>query len=191
MRRRTAWRARWTGVVACGVVVVGGCVGTTDRGEFDAIIQERGGGFTAELPLEAVDVVAAELGVEDFDVRSMSVTPASELVVMEVRDPQVPANLDTYVVRRGEVESVEPVRLSASDDLAVQTYPVSSLALDRVEAMVDTALARFDEGGYVSSLTVNGSGDEAIFFQMALESPRSTATARFTREGELVDVTRT
>lgn len=184
-----AWRAVTIGAVACGVVVVGGCVGTTDREEFDEIIQERGGGFTSELPLDAVAAVASDLGVEDIAVRSISITPPSEMVVMEVRDPSVPANLDRYVVRRGEVDEVEPVRLSATDDLDATTFLASEVALDRIEEMVDSALARFDPAGYVTSMSVGGTSG-SLTIHMSLESPRATATATFTGAGELVEVTR-
>lgn len=189
--RRRGW-ARWASVVAvsCWALVAGGCIGTIDRDDFNAVIQERGGGFTSELPLNAVAAVATELGVDDFEVRAVTVTSAVETVVLDVRDPAIPENLDRYVVRRGAVDSVEPIRLTASDDLDVQTFPVSGLAFDEIETMVDSALAEFDPEGYVSAMTVSRLGD-GVVIELALESPRSTGTARFTGEGELLEVTRT
>jgi hypothetical protein len=178
-------------VGALAAVAAGGCIGTTDREAFNRVIQDRGGGFTSDLPLEAVDAVAAEVGEDDFELRTMSVTPSSETVVMEVRDPAAPENLDQYVVRRGDVDSVEPVRLGASDDLDQQTFPVSSLALDRIERMADAALAEFDAEGYVTSLSASQVAEGEITFHVALESPRSRASATFTAEGELIEVTRT
>jgi hypothetical protein len=177
--------------VACGAAVVAaGCVGTTDRDDFTAIVQERGGGLTSDLPLDAVAAVGDELGVDDFEVRSLSVTPLDATVVLEVRDPDVPANLDRYVVWRGAVDGVEPIRLSAGDDLDAETFPVSGLALDETDAMVDAALAGFDDpGGYVTSLgAARDGGDVAI--GLALESPRASATALFTADGALVEVAR-
>jgi hypothetical protein len=150
----------------------------------------RGGGLTSDLPLDAVAAVADELDVDDFEIRSLSVSPLDTTVVLDVRDPAVPAHLDRFVVRRGSVDDIEPIRLSADDDLDAQTFPVSGLALDETEAMVDAALADFDEGGYVSSLRADRQGDETAIV-LALESPRATATATFTAGGELVAVTRT
>lgn len=172
------------------MVAAAGCIGTTDRDDFNRIIQDRGGGFTSDLPLDAVDAIAAEVGEDDFELRTISVTPSSETVVLEVRDPAVPENLDRYVVRRGDVDTVEPIRLSASDDLDQQTFPVSSLALDRVEQMADAALADFDRDGYVTSLSASQVSEGEITFRLALESARSTASATFTAEGELIEVTR-
>jgi hypothetical protein len=178
-------------LAALAVTLAGGCIGAVDRDDFDRVIQERGGGFTSDLPLDAVEAVAGELDVEDFDVRSMSFTASTETVVLEVRDPAAPENLDQYVVRQGDVDTVEPLRLSASDDLDQQTFPVSSVALDRIESMVDVALDGFDaRGGYVSSASVGLIGDGDVTFQLSLESPRATAVARFTGGGELVEVTR-
>jgi hypothetical protein len=169
--------------------VVGGCVGTTDRDEFDAIIQERGGGVTAELPVDAVAAVADELGVDDFEMRLMSVSPPNQLAVIEVRDPAIPANLDRYTVRKGSVESVEPVRLSASDNLDAETFLASTVAFDRLDEMADTAVAGFDPEGYVTSIVVSGGG-ETPEVRLSLESPRASGTATFTSAGELVEVVR-
>lgn len=199
MRRGGPGRGGWVGAVAAGlaavVAVIGsGCIGTTDRAEFNETIRQRGGGLTSELPGDAVAAVAAELdvAVDDVEVRTVTVTPLDATVVLEVRDPAVPGNLDRYVVRRGAVDEVAPIRLAASDDLDAQTFPVAGLALDEVESMVDAALAEFGPGGYVSSLSAGRTGPgDGVVIQLALESPRAAATARFTPGGELLEVTRT
>jgi len=164
-------------------------VGTTDRDEFNEIIQERGGGVTADLPLDAVAAIGDELGVEDFEMRSMTVSPPNQLVVVDVRDPAVPANLDTYTVRRGSVESVEPVRLSASENLDATTFPASGVAFDRLDEMADTAVAGFDANGYVTSISVTGGGETPTIL-LSLESPRASGNATFTAAGDLVEVVR-
>jgi hypothetical protein len=174
-----------------GVAAGTGCIGTTDREDFDRTMAERGGGFTSELSLDAVDTVATELGTRDFEVRSLALYPPVETVVLEVRDPTAPGNLDRYEVRSGGIDSVEPVRLAAADDLDRQTFPVSSLALDRIESMVDGALAAFDrEGAHVSGVSAGRDGDRVVFL-LRLESPRAVGTARFTAEGEPIDATPT
>jgi hypothetical protein len=171
-------------------VAAGGCIGTTSRDHFEQIINDRGGGFTSELATDAVDAVAERLGVDDFRIRHMSLYPPGEQVVMEVRDPQVPGNLDTYTVRKGKIDEVEPVRLSSSDDLGRDTFPVSSLALDQVEEMVDAALADFDaRNGYATSMSVGLQGEGKPVFSLSMESERASATAELTAAGELIEVT--
>src|SRR4030095_13892986 len=94
------------------------------------------------------------------------------------RSPPTLERLPRYVVRRRAVEQVQPVRLTATDILDTQTFPVSGLALDRVEDMVDTALAHFPSDGYVTSMSIDRTGD-GVEIELALESPRTQAAARF------------
>jgi hypothetical protein len=188
--------------MVAGVVVLAGCIGATDRSDFEETIGERGSGLTEELPRQALDAVAAELGVdvEELAVRSMTVTGTSDSVSLEVRDPGTPENLDQYVVGGGSIDSVEPVLLSAEEDLDLTTFPVTGLAFDRIENMVDEALARFDQlGAVATTLTVTlvsqgageGKSEPVAGFGLSLESPRATGTASFTAAGELVEVVRT
>ncbi|HEY8545722.1 MAG TPA: hypothetical protein VIL36_11765 [Acidimicrobiales bacterium] len=189
MRSRLPWRAS-RAVLACGVaLVVGGCVGTIDREDFNRTIQQRGGGVTPELPQNAVDAIADRLGVEDFAFRSLTINPPNELVVVDVRDPVTPVNLDTYTVRRGTVERVVPVRLSAEVDLDAETILVSTVAFDRLDEMADAAIAEFDRDGYVTSISATAL-DETATISMSLESDRASATARFTAAGDLIEVVR-
>ena len=195
---RGGWAA-FAGAAALGLgAVVGpGCIGTTDRRDFNQEIQARGGGLTSELPMTAVHTVASALGVIDFDVRTLSVTPLDGTVVLEVRNPFAPENLDRYMVVRGTVSQVEPVQLAAEEVLDGETFPVSGVALDQVDAMVDAALAGFVSDGYVTSMTVTRSPDDTpgdttheIVISFALESPRAVGTARFTGDGEPIAVVR-
>ena len=124
-----------------------------------------------------------------LDVRTLTVTPQDGTVLLDVRDPSVLEHLDRYVVRHGAVQSVQPVRLNATDILDTQTFPVSGIPLDRVEDMVDAALAEFAPDGYVTSMSIDRASD-GVEIEMALESPREAATARFNGDGELVEVIR-
>ena len=191
MRTWLPRRGGWAGLALASAAVLGvGCVGTTDRRDFNREIQARGGGLTSDLPTSAVDVVGEALGVIDFEVRTLIVTPLDGTVVLDVRDPSAHENLDRYVVRGGSVWQVEPIQLAAGDVLDTQVFPVSSVALDEVDAMVDTALVEFVSDGYVTSMTINRTAEDVVV-TLALESPRAAGTARFTGDGQLIEVVRT
>lgn len=186
-------RSRAVAVVAAvtvGVLATTACVGATPREEFIEVVQERGGGFTSASSLAAVDAVREQLGETDFRVRTFSMSTQGTVVTMEVRDPAAPQNLDRYVVDDGRIRSVDPVVLEADAQLETGTFPVSTLRLDRVDAMVDAALAAFGvTDGYVASMRVSGPAGSRVI-TASLESPRARATATFTLDGDLLDVER-
>lgn len=194
--RHVRWRDRSAGITLATIVLVAvaGCVGTVDRDEFNQIIQERGGGFTSELALDAVDAVGQRQGVDggQVELKTLSLNPSVQTVVLEVQDPAVRENLDRYVVREGSIDSVEPMQVRADEDVDAETFPASRVALVRIERMVGTALAEFDsDGGYVSSLNVSLWSEGNIVFYLGLESPRSSGNALFDAEGRFIRVDRT
>ena len=181
--------------VVAVICLATGCIGSVDRSDFEAEVNARGGGFDQALVIESVDAVAGELGTSDFEITLMVVTSRSGTVSMIVRDPGNPANLDTFSLTNGSISSVEPVRLSAADDIDVASLPIAGLALDRLDAMSQIALSEYDVAGdYITGVSVDvvpsgqpdTPGQLRILF--SLESPRSSATAEFTAAGELVEV---
>lgn len=177
-------------------LLLSSCIGTISRNDFDEEIQARGGGFDQDSVLEVVEDLERRLGTADLRVRSFSISPASGFVVLEVRDPDAPRNLDRFVYENGDMQSTEPVQVSASEDLDALTFPLSVFALDRLEEMVDAALIAYDaEGGYVDGLRLDRrdrsdaeGGGVAYEILITLESPRSSAQASFTADGELIGV---
>lgn len=185
---------RRVALLLVGALLVTGCVGTVDRAEFEAEIQARGGGVDQDLVIDAVDGVAARVGTAEFEVTTLTAVPLSTVVSLEVRDPRAPDQLDGYTFSNGDLVSVEPVQVRADDRLDARSMPVGSFALDDLEAMADEALAAFaTDGGYVEMIILavapapeGAEPTGAVLFQ--LESPRSSATATFTPDGELVAV---
>ena len=183
-------------VLVVGALLLAGCVGTVDRSDFEAEIQARGGGFDQAMVIDAVDGVAARVGTDEFEITRLTANPMAGLVTMQVRDPRAPDQLDDYTFRRGSLESVDPVQVSAADDLDADAFPIAGFALDRLDDMVDDALDAYDtDGGYVDGVslvrvgtTEAGQGVGAV--QLQLESPRSSAVARFTPGGELISLER-
>lgn len=112
-------------------------------------------------------------------------------MTLAVRDPKIPGNLDHYRATGGELESVAPARVGAGTDLDDVTFAASEVAWDRVEAMVDTALAEFGApDGHVARMSVLRHPRAGPVVELALESARAGATARFSATGELLEVGR-
>jgi hypothetical protein len=172
-----------------------GCVGATDRSDFQQVIASRGGGVTTELWMSSLDAVQNHLGTDDFEIRDLSLKGGDRPVVtLEIRDPSDADLLDRYTVRGGsDVSSVDPVIVSANESLGGHLFRVSELgALDNLDAMVDAALLEFGRpDGHVSFFSVSRPAEgQAVVITAGLESDRATGTARFTADGELIGVER-
>lgn len=170
------------------------CVGVTDRDDFDALVDQRGGGLSDDLLPAALEAVADRLGAEagSLGLLQVSVSPGDRSVVLTVRDPGAPGNVDRYVYRaRDGLDAPEPVQVSVADDLDAQTFLVADTpALALVEEMADAAFAELGfDGPHVESVTASRStGDVRV--QMAIESDRARGQASFTADGALVEAVR-
>jgi len=176
--------------MAIVALVAAGCVGSIPREDFDAEIRSRGGGLNQQLVLDAVAAVGDHVGTDDFEITSMQVTPSSAVVTMQVRNPNRPENLDDYTYRSGELDDPKAVQLSATDDIDSRAFRVQSVALNKLNDMVDTALQRYaTEGGYVTSVSIRPRFESGVVTPeiiLGLESPRSKANATFDADGNFM-----
>ena len=181
-RRSSAWA-----LTVATALAASGCIGATDRRDFEAEIERRGGGVTSELVADPLDRLRAEIGVNDPELLSLTVSPLTRTVVMEVRDPTRRRNVDRYVSRGGRLDDPEPVRISASDDLDARTFRPSDLpALDDLEGVADRAIEALEFGdAHVDSINV-GVRNGAPVLSVHVSSPRSVGTAVFDGDGALL-----
>jgi hypothetical protein len=172
-------------------VLLSGCVGVTDRDDFAAEVQRRGGGVTSDLVSGPMDQLRDRLGDNDPELLALSITPASRYVALQVRDPDERGNVDDYVSRNGHLGDPAPVRVSATDDLDGRTFRVSQLpALDHLEDVADDSIAAlgFDDA-YVTSIDVSVT-DGTPGLRVSVGSPRATGTATFNADGQLLSAVR-
>lgn len=181
--------------MAGAVLVLTGCVGTVSRDEFEAEVRSRGGGFDEDLVIEAVDHVARDVGTPDFEITGLTASMPAGVVTMDVRDPKRPDRLDDYTFRGGDLVSVEPVQLSASDDLDAEAFPISDFALDQLDEMVDASIEAFDaEDGYAQTVTFHAqpSAEDPArlepLVRVHLESSRASAMTTLAPDGRLLSV---
>lgn len=187
-RRSTAL----AGALVAVAVLAGGCVGVTDRDEFDAMIDARGGGATSDLGLEAIAAVAERIGAEDLEMTQLTINPGGRIVVIEARDPGERQNLDRWIYRsRGGLDDPEPVQVSAADDLDARTFRASQLpALARVEELSDATFAALElDAASVESIVGTVVQGSPILL-LSVESPRARGAARFTGDGTLLEAAR-
>jgi hypothetical protein len=183
-------RARRGSITALAIATALGlaaCIGATDRSDFEAEIERRGGGVTSELAAEPLERVRDELGVDDPELLALSITPLTRTVVLQVRDPARRRNVDRYVFRGDALDDPEPVQISAADDLDARTFRPSQLpALGDLEGLADQAIGalRFEDA-YVDSIDV-GLRNGAPVMTVHVSSPRSVGTAVFDGAGTLL-----
>ena len=186
--------SRWVRHVVAGATVpilVTGCIGATDRSEFDDEVRRRGGGITSAWIDDALDVAAAELDVadgDDLEVLTLLINGTSRTVTVNARRGDRPEFVDSVTVREGEWFATVPIRDADELPLDDLTIALGELPLDALEEMVDTALVEFGEpDSYVTTVSVSrGSGEPRITMQIA--SIRRTGAAVFDANGVLQEI---
>jgi hypothetical protein len=197
-----------------------GCIGAVDRGDFEDIVRERGGGLVSALPTEAIAAVRERLSVTDFQVGVIMLTAPNSsqfrLVVpdqpdqltrflngthdfagpqavarLRIRVPQQPEQLDDYTFAQGALSAPSPVRVAASDDLDGESFAVSEVTgLSRLEEIVDTAIARSGLDNGYVSVILVNRFGRDILITVNVTSPRAEAVAQFDSTGAFIRVQR-
>ena len=126
-RRRTA------SLAAIFVVVATGCVGSVDRDEFNRIVQERGGGLSQALVIDAVTALEDELGVDPLVVQSIVAT--NETVTIEAVSPQFPDEIDRFTFSDGDLSDPNPA--SALPDLSIPDISIPDITIPDLPPGVD------------------------------------------------------
>lgn len=192
---RSGGRLPWRGALGVVVASCAGCVGATDRTDFEAEVESRGGGFSEDIVIDAVAGIAEEVGTDDFEITHLVVSPLTPVVSARVRNPDAPDELDDYTFRGDELVEVQPVRLTNATVLDAVVLPIGDFALDRLDEAVDVALEEFGaSGGHATSVRLTTQplsgrpGPPVGRVVVDVESPRAAATVTFTPDGELIGI---
>ena len=188
---------RWRGgrrslaFAAGGALLAAGCVGSTPRADFNADLQARGGGVTAEQFQVAAELVADEVAVADADdlqLISLSASGTARTYSFVARRGDQPDFVDTVVVRDERIVSVEPVQDAGEDDLDALSVAFGDLPVEDTEALIDQAIVEFGDPDTVLTrfgLSTFPGNDPTI--RVDVESPRRTGTIVYDLDGELIE----
>lgn len=186
------WRARSL-AIATLALAASGCIGATDRADFDAEVRARGGGITSAWIAEGVDLIAAEVGVSgtsEMQMVTLSISPPNRTVTGQARRGDQPNFVDVVTVKEGAVVSITPIQDADQLPLDDITFRADSVPIAEIEALGDTALAEFGEDdGFVTMISVSLNNGEPMI-TMSLASARRTARALFDASGTFLEVTR-
>ena len=202
---------RWAvAVLASGSILATGCVGSVDRDEFNRVVQERGGGLSQELVIEAVDALERELDVDPLIVQAIVAT--NEVVTIDAASTEFPGEFDRYSYQGGELgeptpagqiptvsipdlpEGVEiPAELqdlldgAAGDETGGDTgpsFPVNDVALDQLDRIVDSAIAAAGlREGYARTLTITSLTGEGPRIRVNVTNDRIDVTLTYGPDG--------
>lgn len=87
--------------------------------------------------------------------RILSANLYGEYVIVQVQDPNIPANVDQYMWRNGTVGAPEPVTLMGDGDLEANLFSDSEVNWAAIPGLVATALAQIPiEGATVTHINV-------------------------------------
>lgn len=186
---------RWVRVLALvtASLVGAGCIGATDRADFDDEVRRRGGGISVTWIDESLAAAATELNVAPpgaMEFLTLTINGTSRTLTINARRGDQPAFVDSVTVREGEVVAVAPIQDADELPLDELVVAVDDTPLADVEELVDAALAEFDEtDAFVTTISITSNdGEPTTTFQLASE--RRTGSATFDATGQLVEVRR-
>ncbi|MBN2624348.1 MAG: hypothetical protein JXA83_13310 [Acidimicrobiales bacterium] len=178
-----------------GVLVLGGCIGSIERDDFDDEVRGRGGGLDGGLLTDAVDAIEADLGVDELRVQSFEVRPG--YVIVQVQVPADPEALDVYRFGssglyggRGLTGPTPVPRRADAPPLDGLVFAPEDAGLDAFDDMVDEALEVAElDGGYATDAAVRQapSGDIGPVTGVTVTDDRSTVVVTFSADGTVVE----
>jgi hypothetical protein len=184
-------------VAAAAVLAVTGCVGSITREDLDEEMRSRGsGGIGQQLAVGAVGAVLEELGTEDVELRSLTLSPGR--AVLEVRVDGATDGLDAYhygtsgLYGGNGLDGPTPVQVSPDGPpLDGQVFRAGDAGLDGLNDMVEEALLWADlPAGYVDRVSVSRSSDVADpVISIIVTNQRVTTTVAFALDGSVLEVT--
>lgn len=187
--------SRWTRLVAVAVVAVvaGGCVGAIDRSDFDEEVRRRGGGISAAWIDESLTAASEALAVassDDLEFLTLTINGTSRSLTINARRGDQPDFVDSVTVREGVVFAVAPIQDADELPLDDLLMGLDETPIREIEAVVDRALAEFDEpDAFVQTINVS-LRDGAASTTVRLSSARRTGSVVFDGVGDPVEVER-
>lgn len=182
---------RFLAAAAALTPLLTGCIGSVNRSSFEAEIDARGGGISSELLADALDAVAAELGVDDFETDGIYVS--AQTVNLNVRNPADPDAFDFYSYRLGSLGAPSPVRVSAADPIDAQVFSSADVPVAGLDEMLAITIHELDiEDAVPQSVAISRRGFDGgpLEVTISAESPRASGSAVFDADGELIEVRR-
>jgi hypothetical protein len=183
-------------VALAAVLALTGCVGSITRQDLDHEMRARGsGGMGQRLALSAVEAVREELGTDDVQLRSLTLSPGR--AVLEVRVDGPTDALDAYhygtsgLYGGGGLDGPTPLQVNPeAPPLDDQVFWARDAGLDRLNDMVDEARGAADLArGYVDRVTINRPNDVADpVISIIVTDQRATATVAFGPDGSVLEV---
>ncbi len=178
--------------VAVFAIAATGCIGATDRADFDAEVRARGGGITSAWIAEGVDLIADAVGITntaDMQFVTLTIGPPNRTVTGQARRGDQPDFVDVVTVKEGSVVSITPIQDADRLPLDDITFRAGQVPIDDIEALGDTALAEFAQpDGFVTMISVSLRNGEPVI-TMSLASARRTGRALFDADGTFLEVT--
>ncbi|OHV00343.1 hypothetical protein [Mycobacterium talmoniae] len=144
-----------------------------------------GAGFTA---------IDTKVGAPHYGVIQVSINPSS--LIMQVVDPNQPANVDEYVYRRGTatVDNPAPVDLTGSDPGALEQNTFQRTDLDpQVIAKVigsapeQSGIDQAAATAVIITYPLVARPDDQPYIQVDVKGPRGHANPRYNLQGDKLD----
>lgn len=141
--------------------------------------------------IAAIDGAAAALrhvvGSDDLELLEVTLTQGGRIAI-QVRDPDIPENVDRYEWNGNQLGDSVPVHLTGAGELDDNVFPIAELSSAGAQAAFDAATAQDIEDGEVASMSLRINPFDGLAWGVPVSGSRSSIVLYASASGDVLRV---
>jgi hypothetical protein len=146
-----------------------------------------GGRFDITGLADATMALRQTLGSETLELLQVQLLQGGR-TTFQVRDPNMPENVDQYTWNGVSLSAPEPVQLIGGGDLDSSVFPIAEVMVPGAQAAYDAAIGLGLEGGEVASMTLTINPFDGLAWGVPVSGTRESKVVYAATDGTVIRV---